>query len=159
MAAEPKSRFQTTFVVGDRGYNAHVRLGKISMEMTAERTTSPRPDPGREDATGFAFAPIHKRALGVALGVVSGLGIFLVTVFHVVLQPGDPLSLHLLAQYFYGYDVSWRGALVGLFWGFVTGFVFGWFAAFVRNVVVATTIFVLRTKAELAQTKDFLDHI
>lgn len=107
----------------------------------------------------FAFAPVHKRALGVALGAVSGLAVFAVTAFHVIFRPVDALPLGLLAQYFFGYAVTWPGAFIGLFWGFVTGFVFGWFAAFVRNFVIATTVFVLRTKAELSETKDFLDHI
>jgi hypothetical protein len=41
----------------------------------------------------------------------------------------------------------------------VTGFVAGWFVAFVRNFVVTVSVFALRTRAELSQTSDFLDHI
>jgi hypothetical protein len=67
--------------------------------------------------------------------------------------------LGLLSQYFYGYSVTWPGALVGCFWGFITGFVAGWFLAFVRNLALTVAVFTLRTKAELAQTSDFLDHI
>ena len=113
----------------------------------------------RAEELPLAFAPLHKRALGVAVGCVAGLGFFAVTAFHVVLRPADAPPLALLAQYFYGYEVSWRGAFVGLFWGFFTGFVAGWFVAFVRNLVTAIRIFIVRTKGELAQTKDFLDHI
>jgi hypothetical protein len=108
---------------------------------------------------GFAFAPVHKRALGIALGTVSGLAVFGVTALQLVLHPAESLPLELLGQYFYGYDVTWTGAGVGFLWGFFSGFVFGWFAAFVRNFVIATRVFMLRTKAELAQTEDFLDHI
>jgi hypothetical protein len=106
----------------------------------------------------LAFAPVHKRALGVAVGTACGFILFALTVFHVVLKPEGP-SLTLLAQYFYGYEVSWKGAFIGLFWGFVTGFVMGWFVAFMRNFVTAVRIFVLKTKVDLARTKDFLDHI
>jgi hypothetical protein len=106
-----------------------------------------------------AFAPVHKRALGVAVGAVIGLAFFLVTAFHVVLNPEPALPIGLLAQFFFGYEVSWRGSVVGLFWGFFTGFVAGWFAAFVHNFVTAITIFVFKARGELAQTKDFLDHI
>jgi hypothetical protein len=106
----------------------------------------------------LAFAPVHKRALGVAVGTACGLILFALTIFHVVLQPRG-LELGLLAQYFYGYEVSWKGAFIGLFWGFVTGFVMGWFVAFTRNFVSAVRIFVLKTKVDLARTKDFLDHI
>jgi hypothetical protein len=41
----------------------------------------------------------------------------------------------------------------------VAAFVAGWFAAFVYNVVMATWLFLVRTKADLSRTTDFLDHI
>lgn len=107
----------------------------------------------------FAFAPIHKAALGVAVGLVFGLLILALTAFHVVLRPTDALDIGLLSHYFYGYDVSWTGGLIGLCWGVATGFVLGWFMAFVRNLVVSITVFALKTKAELERTADFLDHI
>jgi len=107
----------------------------------------------------IALGPAHKRALGAALGIVCGAGVFLITVFHVVLHPTDGLEIGLLAQYFYGYEVSWQGAFVGLFWGCVTGFVAGWFLAFVRNFVISVRMMLLRDKAELARMKDFLDYI
>lgn len=115
--------------------------------------------PSTTEAVVFAFAPIHKMALGIATGAVFGLLIFAVTCFHVIGQPPHAPPLALLANYFYGYTITWQGALIGLLWGGVTGFVFGWFAAFVRNLTVALTVFALRTKAELNQTADFLDHI
>jgi hypothetical protein len=106
-----------------------------------------------------AFAPIHKRTLGVASGIVAALVVFAVTAFHVVEAPPEAPNIELLAQYFYGYDVTWRGAFIGAWWSFVAGFVAGWFVAFVRNFVLATWLFLLRTKADLARTTDFLDHI
>lgn len=105
-----------------------------------------------------AFAPIHKRALGVAVGLTVALAVFAFTVFHIIARPND-LPIDLMGQYFYGYDGTWRGAFIGMWWGFVAGFAAGWFLAFLRNFAVATWIFVVRTKASLAQTKDFLDHI
>ncbi|MBA2260859.1 MAG: hypothetical protein H0W18_18380 [Acidobacteria bacterium] len=111
------------------------------------------------DPLAFAFAPIHKGALGVATGLVTGLFIFVVTVLHVIAQPAGGLPLELLGQYFHGYTVTWLGALVGFLWGVVTGFVMGFFGAFVRNTTVAIYVFTLKTKAELQRTADFLDHI
>jgi hypothetical protein len=105
------------------------------------------------------FATVHKRALGMATGLTAGLVLFLVTAFHVVARPPDGPPIQLLAQYLYGYEVTWQGAFIGLWWGFVVGFVTGWFVAFVRNIALATWIVVVRAKAELAQTRDFLDHI
>jgi hypothetical protein len=110
-------------------------------------------------SVGPALDAVHKTALGFALGIVCGSAIFLLTVFHVLLQPTDAPDIGLLRQYFYGYEVSWKGACVGLFWGVVSGFVAGWFIAFVRNLVIAVRVLTLRTKAELAQTKNFLDYI
>jgi len=106
-----------------------------------------------------SFAPLHKRALGLASGIAAALGVFLVTAFHVMVAPDSTVNLNLLAEYFYGYDVSWRGAFVGAWWSFVVAFVVGWFVAFVRNFVMATWMFFVRTKADLRQTTDFLDHI
>jgi len=107
----------------------------------------------------LAFLPLHKRALGIACGLVGGLLLFGATAFSLLVLGGDPTGLRLIGEYFYGYDVSWGGAFIGFFWGFVTAFVFAWFAAFVRNFVVAASIFLVRTRDELRQTRDFLDHI
>ena len=65
----------------------------------------------------------------------------------------------MLRNYFAGYTVSWAGAFIGAAWAGFTGFVFGWFLAFARNFVLATEIVILRARAELTQTRDFLDHI
>jgi hypothetical protein len=97
-------------------------------------------------AVALAFAPLHKRAFGMAIGIASGL-------------PDQGVGLALLSQYFKGYSVSWGGAFVGLAWGFVVGFVGGWFVAFCRNLVIAINIFIIRAKSELHQSRDFLDHI
>ena len=106
-----------------------------------------------------ALAPLHKRCLGLAFGVVSGIGVFALTLVHLWRSPGESYPLTLLAQYFRGYDVSLQGAFVGLGWGFAVGFVAGWAFAFCRNVVTGLTRFVLRTRAELHANRGFLDQI
>jgi hypothetical protein len=105
------------------------------------------------------LGPVHKVALGVAVGVVSGLAVFALTVFHVMLKPQDALDIGLLSQYLTGYSVSWTGAFIGLFWGVLIGFVAGWFVAFVRNLVMAIRVLLIRGRADLAQSRDFLDQI
>ncbi|MGH7539962.1 MAG: hypothetical protein ACRELC_03080 [Gemmatimonadota bacterium] len=107
----------------------------------------------------LAFRPLHKRALGLACGIVGGALVFLLTIFHLLVLGGEETGLRLLSAYFYGYEVSWKGAFIGAFWGFVSCSVFGWFAAFLRNVLLATFIFVARTRAELRESRDILDHI
>lgn len=118
------------------------------------------PEPGTVDARPLlAFAPLHKRALGVACGVAAGLLVFGLTAFALLVLDGDPRGLSLLGEYFYRYEVSWPGAFIGGFWAFVTAFVFAWFAAFIRNLVLATSVFIVRTREEMRQMRSFLDHI
>jgi len=107
----------------------------------------------------LAFAPLHKRAFGVAIGTAAGLSLFIATLLYSIREPMDGMGLWLLIQYFKGYSISLTGAFVGLGWGFATGFVAGWFFAFSRNLIVASSVFLIRAKAELSETRDFLDHI
>jgi hypothetical protein len=116
-------------------------------------------EPQQAAALLLAFAPLHKRALGVAFGVAGALLMLFLTAIDIVRDPRDRFPLDLLSQYFYGYTSTWEGALVGAAWGFGVGFVAGWFVAFCRNLSVAISIFTIRTRAELAETRDFLDHI
>lgn len=117
--------------------------------LTADASLSP--------SLALAFAPVHKLAMGIAVGLVAGLLVAGVTAFQVIADPANGPELKLLANYFYGYTVSWRGVAVGGFWGFVTGFVAGWFVAFVRNFFLALWVIFVRARAELSNS--FLDHI
>jgi hypothetical protein len=105
------------------------------------------------------FAPLDKRAFGAAIGVAAGLVIFLVTAINLSMHSSPWTGLGLLGQYLTGYSISWAGAFIGLAWGFAVGFCAGWFVAFVRNLVMAVSLFILQTRAELDDTRDFLDHI
>lgn len=107
----------------------------------------------------FAFAPLHKRAFGVAAGVAGALLLALLTTAGILLPEAREFPLALLAEYFPGYSVTWPGVLVGATWGFVVAFVAGWFAAFCRNLALAISAFMIRTRAELDSTREFLDHI
>src|SRR5215212_7460620 len=98
----------------------------------------------------LAFAPLHKRAFGVAIGVATGATLFLVTALLILRDPDQGVGLSLLAQYFKGYSVTWPGALIGFLWGFLVGYVGGWFVAFCRNIVIAISIFLIRAKSELS---------
>lgn len=106
-----------------------------------------------------AFAPLHRIALGVALGVVLGVLIFLMTL-NAVLRGGFPVpNLWLLREFFFGYTVTFGGAFVGLAWGFVVGFFLGWGFALLRNLVMWIWLTVIRSRAEMEQYGDFLDHL
>jgi hypothetical protein len=133
----------------------------MSSHPSVRHTITPPPEERVPQELVLAFAPLHKRALGVAIGTAFGLVIFAITAIHLIRQPAPPeaLPLSLLSQFFYGYDVSWFGAFIGFGWGFLVGFVAGWFVAFCRNLVIAVSIFITRTRAELNATREFLDHI
>jgi hypothetical protein len=111
------------------------------------------------DPLTLAFAPAHKRAMGLAVGITAALCCFALTAVPLVRGRPEGLELELLSQYFSGYSVSWRGALIGAAWAGFAGFVMGWFFAFLRNVLLGFRLVVLKARAELAQTRDFLDHI
>lgn len=107
----------------------------------------------------LAFAPLHKRALGMAVGTAAALVVFAATAIYLIRDPQPGFDLGIFGQYFYGYTVSWSGAFVGAAWAFVAGFAAGWFTAFCRNLVLAISLFVGRTREELRAGRDFLDHI
>lgn len=107
----------------------------------------------------YAFAPLHKRAFGAATGVAGAILMALATIARLLMPESREFPLYLLGQYFYGYSISWPGVLVGAAWGFAVAFIAGWFAAFCRNLALAISAFIIRTKAELDTTREFLDHI
>ncbi len=107
----------------------------------------------------LAFAPLHKRAFGMAVGAAAAIVVFGATAVYLLRDPQPGFDLGLLAEYFYGYTVSWLGAFVGAAWAFVAGFAAGWFAAFCHNLVIAVSLFIGRTREELRANRDFLDHI
>ena len=112
-----------------------------------------------ERAAARLFAPMDKLAFGVAVGVALGLLLFALTAADLLLDRGGRVPLALLAQFFAGYRESWSGAAIALGWGLGVGFVIGWFTAFVRNLVLALWLVALRARADLAASRDFLDHI
>ena len=124
--------------------------------LPAEPDTAERELPR---AAMLLFAPLDKRALGVAVGAAGAALVFGITAAHIFLDPEPAIDLNLLSQYFAGYSVSWPGALIGSAWAFGVGFCGGWFTAFTRNLVLALSLFFLRSKAELDESRDFLDHI
>ena len=106
-----------------------------------------------------AFAPLHRSALGIACAVVLGGLVFIATLVLVIHGGYRYEKFYLLAQFFWGYSVSWTGALIGLFWGSIVGFILGYGFALVRNAAVWMWLTVIRSQAEMEQYSDFLDHL
>lgn len=83
-------------------------------------------DPSLEQVLADAFARYDPLALGGAVGIVAGGGLFLATALALLQEPGDPgRVLSLIGQYLIGYEVSWIGAGVGLLGAGIGGFAFG----------------------------------
>ena len=113
-------------VNADREYHEEVRgAGRTAPEM----------GPVEKELTRV-FMRIDRVALGLAAGAVGGLGLSLATL--VLILRGGPVigpTLGLLGQYFPGYSVTAWGSLVGLFYGYVSGFALGWLFATLRNAI------------------------
>ena len=107
----------------------------------------------------LAFAPIHRRALGVAAGLVLGGFLSLITLVAVIRGGEAAHGLSLLSQFFWGYSVSWAGILVVFLWGFGLGFISGWSLALLRNAMVWIWLTAIRSRAEMNEYSDFLDHL
>ena len=81
---------------------------------------------------------------GIVFGLISGTALFVATNW--LLIKGGPMSpegepiigahLALLGQFFFGYDVTFRGSLLGFVYGFVFGFAIGFFTAWLYNRIV-----------------------
>lgn len=106
-----------------------------------------------------SLAKLDGVALGISLGTLFGLGIFLATNL-LIFKGGDLIgpNLALLSQYFIGFEVSFAGSLIGLFYGFVSGFILGFLIAFLRNIVVKLYLLVVRLKGSMSAVNDYIDN-
>jgi protoporphyrinogen oxidase len=113
-----------------------------------------------DEALVRVFAKIDRAAFGTALGVVTGVALFLATLV-LVARGGAHVGPHLalLAQYFPGYRVTAAGSLLGLAYGFLAGFAVGWCFALIRNATVFAYDVALRRRMRAGLFGRFLDSI
>jgi membrane protease YdiL (CAAX protease family) len=106
-----------------------------------------------------SLAKLDGKALGISIGLLFGLMIFLATNF-LLYKGGDVIgpNLALLGQFFIGYEVSFGGSLVGMIYGLIAGFIIGWLIAIVRNFVVTIYMHVLKLKGSMSAVNDYLDN-
>lgn len=112
-----------------------------------------------ERQLSLAFAPLDKRAMGLACGIVMALALSAATGFCLLMDPEHRFPLDSLSAYFVGYRVSLPGLLIGASWMFFSGFIWGWFLAFCRNLVLALWIIVIRVRADVDASRNVLEHI
>ena len=133
----------------DQEYHEEIR-GEVEIDNTEEVL---------KEAVSRAFPKLDRVALGLSLGTVSSILLFVVTLF-LVLKGGDIVgpNLVLLGNYFPGYTVTASGSVLGLAYGFFTGFLGGWGFAFLRNAVVFLYIAIIHRRAEWALLRELLKY-
>jgi hypothetical protein len=128
-----------------------------------EERRQPLEDKEKRDlplAVAAALAKIDSVGLAVASGTVCGSVLFLATIWLLV-QGGDASgpTLELLSNYYWGYGLSLPGALIGLLYGFGTGFILGGMFALIKNALTAFSIYRLKRQSEQWKLQDFWEHL
>ncbi len=77
---------------------------------------------------------LNKKAFALACGIIWGATILMMTLW--VLWRGGGNTMILLEQFYFGYSISYLGAVIGLIYGFVDGFIGGWIFAWLYNIFV-----------------------
>ncbi len=80
---------------------------------------------------------LNSGILGLSLGILFGLGIFIATNW-LVIKGGDHVGSHLrlLGQFFIGYKVTFLGSFIGFVYGFAVGTLSGALIAWIYNKFV-----------------------
>lgn len=92
-----------------------------------------------------AVAFLNAKMLGLILGLLLGLGIFIATNWLVIKGPEVTESgrgvvgphLQLLSQFFIGYKVSFTGSIIGFLYGFAVGTIAGSLIGWLYNRIVS----------------------
>jgi hypothetical protein len=134
--------------VGDRLVPVRVTLEE------AASTSSP------DEIIAAAFAKLDPVALGVAVGVVSGLVLFLITAA-LLLKGGPEIgpNLSLLRHYLPGFKMMWSGGVIGFLEVGVGGFLLGYVGAWLRNWGMTAYATLGRRRAEARAQRDLLDRV
>jgi protoporphyrinogen oxidase len=111
-----------------------------------------------EELLRRAFARYDPLALGLSLGTVFGVGLFLATAVLLV-KGGDPIgpNLSLLGVYLLGFEVTWTGAVVGALEAAALGLGLGAALAWLINGLVGFYEQEVRRELELAEIMDPLE--
>ncbi len=139
----------------EEDYHEEVRESKPQIE---DRFVPDQLSVGTEELIRSAFARYDPVALGGALGVVLGLGLFVATSV-LLLRGGDPVgpNLSLLGNYLLGFQVSWGGAFLGLAEAGAGGFGFGFVLAKLINAVIGWHERALWRRIRMSRTLDPLE--
>ncbi len=89
------------------------------------------------DEVSRVVVRIQAGVLALVGALIGGIGLFVMTAW-LLIKGGPQVGAHLqlLGQYFIGYSVTWKGSLVGLFYGALTGGLVGWAVGAIYNGIV-----------------------
>jgi len=149
-------------MLGERNDLWSVNTEQEYHEEIRSETVSAEPTPAGvfNDAVNRVFSKLDPAALGVAVGITGGLGLFLATLILVI--KGGPVvgpNLQLLNEFFPGYTVTLWGSLLGLGYAFITGFVMGSAFAYLRNVTVYLSALIIHRDIESHLLRRLLDYL
>ncbi|HWP48946.1 MAG TPA: hypothetical protein VNM22_17455 [Candidatus Limnocylindrales bacterium] len=84
-----------------------------------------------------AIVKIQAGVLAFVCAMIGGIGLFVMTAW-LLIKGGPRVGQHLqlLGQYFPGYSVTWKGSLIGFFYGAILGGVVGWTIGKIYNKIV-----------------------
>ncbi len=125
-----------------------------------DKATLPISPEAMRNALAQVFAKLDPLAYGIALGLLSGLVLFLTTLL-LTLRGGEVVGPHLglLDNYFPGYTVTLFGSLIGLLYGFITGFLVGWALALLRNTTTFVYMAFVQRRADLGILWHIFDYL
>ena len=90
-----------------------------------------------EEIIKHAVLRLNGNVLGLVIGIVCALALFIATNF-LVLKGGEIVGPHLrlLDQFYWGYSVTFVGSFIGAAYAFVTGYLCGLFIGWIYNGVL-----------------------
>jgi len=146
---------------------AYHEAGQVAHEVKGHRLVPSRVSPLQTETPLLpdtviqaAFARLDTLALGIAIGTISGVGLFLATV--VLLLQRDAVGgphLSLLGHYLWGYQATWTGAFTGLIEAGVGGFLSGYLSASLRNWGMTAYALVIQRRAAAKARRYLLDQM
>jgi len=134
---------------GDRLVPAPVSVS-VADEVEAEE----------DEVIEAAFARLDPLALGVAIGMVSGVGMFIAT--GILLFKGGTVvgpNLSLLRHYLFGFEMTWAGAFIGFLEAGLWGLALGFFGAGLRNWGLKAYASLVRWRGETEARGHLLDKV
>jgi protoporphyrinogen oxidase len=111
-----------------------------------------------EEVLDEVFARFDPLAMGVAVGSVAALALYVATT-SLLIKGGEAVgpNLSLLGQYLFGFSATWRGALIGALEAGILGYLFGFSLGSGINRVVGFYEKTIFRELELAKTLDPLE--